>query len=946
MSTEFRILGPLEVVADGESVPLGAPKQRALLAALLFQRNQVVPREALVDAVWGERPPEAATRSLQVYVHGLRRALGADRIETHGTGYRLRVEPGELDLERFERLTERARRALAAGDPAHAADDIRAALALWTGSPLAGLAGEPVAETHAGALEEVRLGAVELRGDIELARGRHAQLVPELEPLLAAHPYRERLREQYVIALYRSGRQSDALEAYRTARRTLSEELGIEPGPALRDLEQRILRHDPELAAPEAARPRAIALPASPTPLVGRRLEVAAVSALLRGEARLVTLTGPGGTGKTRLALAVAEELGSELHDGAVFVDLSGVQDPSLLGPTIAETLEVPEGEGPLADAVAGHLRSSTMLLVLDNLEQLLPGAPFVAELLAGASRLRVLATSRAALRLQAEHEYPVPPLALPDPGASFEHLAANDAVRLFAQRARAVDPTFELTDESVRDVAAICARLDGLPLAIELAASRTKLLPPEALAARIGQALDLLTGGARDLAPRQQTLRATLDWSYRTLGSDEQSLLSRLAVFAGGGSLEAVEAVCDASLEPLSTLVDVNLLRRVESGGGEPRFAMLETIRDFARERLAESVEEHAYRARHCEHFIALAERADEVLVGGSVDEALFSGLDREHDNLRGALDWAADAGEVDLEVRLASALSHYWRIRGHLSEARRFFERALAHAEHGDPRLRAEALVRGAVFPYRQGDLDEARRWWEEALVLFRRLDDVEGMTRCTAELGAVAVSEGDLERSRAFYEEAAEGFEKLGHRIRLGIVKANLAAIASMQGDLEASARHGADAVALQEEIGDRDGLAMTLQNLARTTLLLGDARRAREHLERSLRLAQSLAYKEVIAYCLEGAAELVAADGDLEHALRFLAASEAVFGELGVPIQGEEAEGAERLERELEATLGREAIDAARAESRDSPLDPVVEDALGLLADQPARRSPGP
>jgi predicted ATPase/DNA-binding SARP family transcriptional activator len=946
MSTEFRILGPLAVVADGESVPLGAPKQRALLAALVLDRNQVVSREGLIDAVWGESPPEAASRSLQVYVHGLRRALGADRIETHGTGYRLRVEPGELDLEDFERLTARARQALAAGDPAHAAEDIRAALALWTGSPLADLAGEPVAETHAGALEEVRLAALELRADIELARGHHAQLVPELEALVAAHPYRERLREQHVLALYRSGRQADALEAYRTARRTLSEELGIEPGPRLRHLEQRILRHDPALEAPEAKRPRTIALPAPPTPLVGRRLEVAAVTALLRGDARLITLTGPGGTGKTRLALAIADELGSELDDGAAFVDLAGVQDPSLLGPTVAETLEVPEGEGPLVDAVAGHLRSTTMLLVLDNLEQLLPGVPFVAELLARTQRLRVLATSRAALRLRAEHEYPVRPFELPDPAATFEQMAANDAVRLFAQRARAVDPTFELSDESAGHVAAICARLDGLPLAIELAASRTKLLPPQALADRVGEALDLLTGGARDLAPRQQTLRATLDWSYRTLAPDEQRLLGRLAVFAGGCSLEAVEAVCDASIESLSTLVDVNLLRRVEAGDGETRFAMLETIRDFARERLAESGEEHTYRARHCEHFIALAEHADEVLLRGPVDQALFGGLDREHDNLRGALDWAAEAGEVELEVRLTSALSHYWRIRGHLSEARRFFERALAHAEHGDPKLRAEALVRGAVFPYRQGDADEARRWWEEALSLFRRLDDAEVMTRCTAELGAVAVAEGDLERSRAFYEEAAEGFERLGHRVRLGIVKGNLAAIASMQGDLEAAARHGADAVALQEEIGDRDGLAMTLQNLARTTLLLGDARRAREHLERSLRLAHSLEYKEVIAYCLEGAAELAAADGDLEHALRFLTASEAVFGELGVPIQGEEAEGAERLLRELESTYGREAIDEARAESRDSPLDPVVEDALELLADQPTRRSPGP
>ncbi len=328
VGTEFRVLGPLEVVEEeGAAVALGPPKQRAVLAVLALSANRPVTRGQLVDAVWGDRPPGAAKQSLQVYVHGLRRALGRGRIETRGNGYVLHVEPGELDLERFRQLVDEARRLLDGGSAPHAAERAAAALALWRGAPLADLAGEPVAAA-AGPLEEQHLAAVELRGDAVLARGGHAELVPELEALVAGDPYRERFREQLILALYRSGRQKDALDAYREARRRLSDDLGVEPGPALRELERAILAHDPSLAAPEPARRPFGVLPAPATPLVGRRLEVAAVVALLRSGARLVTLTGLGGTGKTRLALAVAEELTLELEGGAVFVDLASSPRP------------------------------------------------------------------------------------------------------------------------------------------------------------------------------------------------------------------------------------------------------------------------------------------------------------------------------------------------------------------------------------------------------------------------------------------------------------------------------------------------------------------------------------------------------------------------------------------------------------------------------------------
>jgi len=934
---EFRVLGSVGAVGDDGPLALGAPKQRALLALLLLDANAVVPRDRLVDALWGAEPPRSAVSSLQVYVHGLRRALGAERIERHGSGYRLQLDPAELDLSRFERLVDGAAAALGARRAAAAADDLQRALALWTGPPLADLAGEPVHEAEAAQLEERRLRALELLHDAELALGRHDELAPELERLIAAEPYRERFRAQHALALYRSGRQVDALAACRAARELLVEELGVDPGPELQELERRILRHDPTLAAPDAPAPARLRLPTPPTPLVGRRLEVAAVSALLRrDDVRLLTLTGPGGAGKTRLAVAVAAELGPELRDGAVFVDLAPVHDPALLGSALAQALGASETAEGVEEGLATHLADRSMLVLLDNLEQLVPDVELVSRLLARSPRLLVLATSRTPLRLAGEHEYPVPPLALPDPtaGADFEQLAANDAVRLFSARAAAVDPEFQLDETNVGTVAEVCARLDGLPLAIELAAARSKLLPPGTMVRRLDRALELLVGGAQDLPTRQQTLRATLEWSHGLLTEEESTLFARLAVFAGGWTLDAAEAVCgDGGIdvfETLASLVDESLVRPVRRPTGEPRFRMLETIREYACELLAESGDEATLRRRHCEHVLARAEAAAEAWhAGGDPQETLFAFLDDEHDNLHAAHAWAAAAGEIEHEVRLAVAARWYWVLKGHLSEGRRVFDGIFERTLGAQPELRALALVHGAIFPFRRGDTQTAAALLQESLDLYRELGDEEGIARAMAELGGVAIAELDLDRAAELYGECVPMFRSQGKLSRVAASTGNLGTIAHMRGDHATAVGYYREAIDASRAAGDEDGAAVNLHNLGRSEIALGNPDAALAALSESVAIARRLGYREVIAYCLGGFAEVAMGEGDPAGAAALLGASEELFAEIGATPDPDEAQVQERVAADVVEALGEERATQLRAGGAAQTLEQLLD-----------------
>jgi predicted ATPase/DNA-binding SARP family transcriptional activator len=930
MKVQFRILGPIEALVDGRSAALGAPKQRALLALLLINRRRVVTAEQLIDGLWGEAPPASALQSLQVYVHGLRRALGGERIETAGRGYRVAVGEDELDLDRFERALERGRAALEASRADDAADDLREALAIWRGPALADLPEESRRAADAESLEELRLTALELRYDAELACGRHDAIVADLEKLTAEDPYREKFLQQRLLALYRSGRQADALEVYRRAREVLAEDLGLEPSPALQELERAILRQEPSLAAPEPPTRSTRPLPVPPTPLVGRRLELAAVSALYRDEgARLVTLTGPGGTGKTRLALATAQALEPELRDGALFVSLAPVSDPELLVPTIAEALDVREGGRALAEGVTEHLRERRMLLVLDNFEQLLSAAPLVGDLLAAAPRLWILATSRAPLRLAAERDYPVPPFETPDAGLPFEALVQSDALRLFAARARAVEPEFELDTQTAADIARVCRRLDGLPLAIELAAARAKLLAPAEILERLEREPNLLPAGPRDAPARQRTLAATIRWSYDLLGPDERLAFARLGVFVGGCTLEAAEVVCDVTLESLGTLVDNNLLRRRDS-----RLTMLETVRHFAVERLEETGSADV-RWRHAEWLTELAETMAERTTAGEDAKAWLDQIQPEHDNIRAALTWSLEEAP-ELTLRLASSLRLFWEVRGHATEGAGWLEQALPRGANAAPEVRRKALSSSGAIAFRIGNLELAQERWDAALKLARELGDDLWIARLLSDLGTAAAGREDWDDATALLEESAALFRKLEEPARLATVLGNLGHIAGQCGDYARAIEVTEEALSLESR--HKPNAALSTYNLGSHNLEAGNLDRARECLERAVALTLELGYKEVMAYSLAAIVRLCLLEGDAARAAHLAGIADRLLSEAGLPLQPSEQDRFEEAKASAQEELG-----DAYAAAHDAAMSAPLEEALrhgSILAEAPA------
>ena len=987
------ILGPLEVRGDaGQPIELGGPRLRALVIRLALAAGQTISTERLCGDLWPGDGPADSGNALQALVSRVRHAAGPGIVQHGAGGYRLAVPPEQVDAAEFERLVGMARGLVSGGDPEQGAAVLRDALRLWRGPALADVADAPFAAGPVARLEELRLAATEDRIEADLALGRGAELAPELEELAAAHPLRERLRGQLMRVLYLAGRQGDALGVYQETRELLADQLGVDPSPALSEIhlsllrgaipggrppallppgttpgtpgprsplraERRLGEHPPaagpaspaQVAVGLGARASTGNLPAQLTSFVGRDEELNRVAKLL-DEARLVTLTGPGGTGKTRLAVEAAARLADQSPDGVWFIPLAPVRDAMDVPQAVLAALGVPEATRspdtvwitvlPPLDRLIDALASRRLVLVLDNCEHVIAAvADLAARVLAAAPGVRILTTSREPLGVIGETLCPVPALPLPPPDVTAAEAMEYGAVRLLAERAGAVRPGFTVDASSVGPVVRICRALDGNPLAIELAAARLRSLTAAQVAGRLDDRFALLSAGSRTALPQHQTLRAIVDWSWDLLGDDERTVLRRLAVFRGGATPGTAEQVC-ASVDPggrppgppdrrsapsggepprlrpaagqvidiIASLVDKSLV--TAAGETDVRYYLLETVRGYAAERLAEAGEQDRVQAAHAAHFLGLAERAEPRLRGPDQVEWLTR-LSAEHDNFAAALRYAIGAPDVPLALRLVSALSWFWLMRDYETEAGEWATEVSDLAGDQVPPGLADAyalcrvlavmtmIADGAQSAGGEAVLDALRtavavagpdtqhpllRLATPMLVFFggdteRGLGELRTLTEGPdpwvraaglASAGHLAMNGGQLDQAAADLAQGHAEFAAIGDRWGLIVSLSGLAEVALARDDPD-------EAVRLLEE-GRSLALAGLHSNFADMMLIkLGQARArqgntdaARADLERGVHIAERIGEKDDAASGYLELAELSRQLGDLDRA----------------------------------------------------------------------------
>ncbi|GIH95864.1 BTAD domain-containing putative transcriptional regulator [Planobispora siamensis] len=1087
----FGVLGPLAVwTAGGEPVPIPGLKVRALLADLLVHEGRPVPADRLIDDLWGEDPPGNPAGALSAKVSQLRRALedaepGArELVAHHPAGYLVR---GETDADVFRALLAEAGRAR---DPRARADLLSDALAVWRGPALADFADEPFAWPAVTRLTEQRLAAQEDRAEIRLELGEHAALAGELRELLTGYPFRERLRAAHMRALYRSGRQNEALASYEELRTMLADELGLDPSAELAALHRAILTQDPSLTAPApspvpaaspapgpqrnapaldgSAPPAATAPPPPPatvpdpvtsavpapaasavpgtapatnvpapiTGLVGRDEAVAGILARLAAD-RLVTLTGPGGVGKTRLAVEAAGRLvnppapgtfegspssgtpadlsaseasvgpsasGTALAarelfpDGVWLVELAALDRPADRDavPRLAEAVMTvlgirdaadPGGPATAAGRLAEALRARRLLLVLDNCEHVIePVAGLVESLLRAAPGLRVLATSQEPLALAGEVVWAVPPLEVPDPAAGIEELRESGAVRLFVTRASAAARGFTLDEETAPAVAVLCRRLDGIPLALELAATRVRTLGVHGLVDRLDDRFRLLATGHRGAPPRQQTLMAMIDWSWELLSDAERVVLRRLAVHADGCTMEAAEAVCAGDdlpaaevMDLLTRLVDRSLVALADGADG-PRYRLLESVAAYCADRVREAGEAGRLRRWHRRHYTALAEEAGRQLYGGGQRRWLRR-LDAEAANLRAALAAAVEDGDAQGALRLVNALSWYWFLRGRLAEARRSLAAALSLAapetagaggsrtaappggvrtaeppagasapETGvrppDPALVAGAMAWQVGIGFLYGDAADRDVRRQAVLKAYEAADDPGGRARAEWFLGYAGLDLGDLEAAAELTERALPVFQELGDRWGTAAALATRAKLAHVRSDVAALRADGERSAELFGELGDRWGRLEASGWLGALAEMVGDLEQAGRMHEEGLRMAEELGLWTEVSARLAWLGWIALQRGDYagaqelcERALRLSVEqghqAGQVFARMGLSFAARRDGRLDRAETHLRAVL-----DAAPRQDGGTPPPylPMIVSELGFVAEQ--------
>jgi predicted ATPase/DNA-binding SARP family transcriptional activator/DNA-binding CsgD family transcriptional regulator len=989
-TVRVRLLGGFQV-SVGERIIEGNEwrlrKAASLLKLLALAPNHRLHREQAMETLWPELGARAASNNLRGALHVARRTLEPD--PTISSLYlslreeQLALCPGGLlwvDAEVFEETAATARRSR---DPAA----YRAAIELYAGELLPEDRYEEWAEDSRQELRRSYLSLlVELAGLYE-QRGEYEGAIEALRRVLAEEPTHEEAHVGLMRLYAVSGRREEALSQYERLDEALSEELGAKPEAASRHLFEEIAAgrfppgHQPSTGPPQPAEFSLHNLPASRTSFVGREREMLEIKRAL-AMTRLLTLTGVGGSGKTRLALEVVRDLVGAYPDGAWLVELASLSESALVSQAVAGAVGVPEQPGrPLLETLVETLREKQLLLCLDNCEHLIEAcARLVDTVLDACPRVRILATSREALGVEGEVRWPVSPLSVPDPlrSPAVGELEGYESVRLFVERAWHRNPAFTLTQRNAKAVAEVCRKLEGIPLAIELAAARVGTLSIEQMTRRLEDSLKLLAADDRTAPPKRRTLRGTLDWSHELLSELERKLFARLAVFAGGWTLEAAEIVGRGDgieegevLDLLSKLVEKSLVMTDSTDAFEIRYRMLEPVRQYGREKLGERGETEAVRRQHAAYFLTLAEDAEPELLGPEQTRWLER-LETEHDNLRAALGWSLGRGDK-LGLRLAGALSRFWYIRGYLSEGRRWLEEGLAVGSGMElSPERAKALAGAGWLAEALGDYEWARAAHEESLGIYRQLGDEKGVASSLANLGRVALFQGDQERASELLEESLALLRESRNEWELSRVLTSFGIIADRQGDHERAAALFEEALSLHRNVGDVRGVAVSLNNLGFAMLSRGDGERAmtlfeealardRENrdaegiacslvnlglaalirgklgraaklLEESLAVLQEVQNKQTMVECLEAMAAVAGARRQTRRAARLWGATQAVRENIEAPLPPDERALLEPYLANARARVGEAAWEAAYAEGRAMGLEEAVEYAL--------------